>query len=647
MERAPSAEGSHGHMGKPGRTVGRFEVIDRLGSGGMGATFLAVWNGPHEVQQRVCIKEVNAEGRRVSGHEELFRREAALCASLRHPGIVSVLEVNLDDGFIVYEYIDGCDLRALMAGGRFDPNPAVHVLAQACLALEHAHTRRIGGRSSPVVHRDISPSNLMIDRWGNTKVIDFGIGKAVGERSSGIVKGKLPYMSPEQALAQALDARSDQYSLGVVAYEMLAGLRPNDGADDRETHARILTGGHTPLGRTAPGLPAGLVEVVERMLATDRDDRFASMADVVDALVPFTPPLNVYRELAERVRRVAEPRTIGTEAGAMALVPAGSTEGPSPDAAGSRRARRPLRRPRAASEPPPPAGGISASPAGRPSSVPPPAPSPRSLSPVQVRAATRTLPVEPRGQAASVQGPAPRGDGDGRGARMSRPLMLLAGAISIAAVVGISIAVDGDEEPTVAAANGTTVEPGQPERPGEQAPGTTDEAGPPSLGESQPATGAPATPVAEVSAVEARTPAAGATPARATQEQRVGARAPVSSGSSTSAPAAPVRPVPTPEASSPSLPSMVGAPAETGARGPATTALRRGRLTVGVFPSGNVWLNGRARGAAPLTLEVRAGRHTVGVGTERPTVRRHVRVRAGQESKIVIDLAKAAPSEAP
>jgi eukaryotic-like serine/threonine-protein kinase len=151
-----------------------------------------------------------------------------------------------------------------------------------------------------VIHRDMSPGNVVLDYDGNVKIVDFGIAKvlAVGVEKAESVKGKLSYMAPEQAMGGRMDGRADQYALGVIAYEALSGVRPNDGAHEGETLNAILGGKHTPLHERTPGLPPSLNRIVERMLATRPADRFANMEVLLDALAELTPKLTVHRSLA-------------------------------------------------------------------------------------------------------------------------------------------------------------------------------------------------------------------------------------------------------------------------------------------------------------------------------------------------------------
>jgi len=211
-------------------------------------------NGDFEM--RAALKVANPDVLSMPEGRALFQREASLSASLRHPNIASVLSADLDKGVIFYELVDGADLRQLLSQGSGNrlPTPViVSLLYQICRGLSHAHRREVGGKLSPVIHRDMSPGNVVIDYDGNLKIVDFGIAKAIaGTERSESVKGKISYMAPEQATAGDVDSRTDQYAVGVMAYEAIAGVRPNDGTHEGETLHNILQGQHRPLQEVAP-----------------------------------------------------------------------------------------------------------------------------------------------------------------------------------------------------------------------------------------------------------------------------------------------------------------------------------------------------------------------------------------------------------
>jgi eukaryotic-like serine/threonine-protein kinase len=308
-------------MATVGDRIDKFTLVRQLGAGGMGATWEAVRQVGRDFEQRVAIKLAEPELLRTSDGLASFRREAALAASLRHPNIAAVLDVDEQAGYIVCELVDGADLRGVMRavpGGRIEPAVTVHIVGQIARGLNHAHRRILRGRPSPVIHRDMSPGNVVVDYDGNVKIVDFGIAKVLAVTGAEIaesVKGKLSYMAPEQAMGSRMDGRVDQYSLGVIAYEALSGVRPNDGAHEGETLACILEGRHMPLQERVPSLPLGLCRMVERMLALRPTDRFENMDGMLDALAEFTPKLTVHRSLIPLVMAARQPHTILSENG--------------------------------------------------------------------------------------------------------------------------------------------------------------------------------------------------------------------------------------------------------------------------------------------------------------------------------------------
>jgi serine/threonine protein kinase len=169
----------------------------------------------------------------------------------------------------------------------------------------------------------MSPGNVVIDYDGNVKIVDFGIAQVMvsGSEVTETVKGKLSYMSPEQAMGHRTDGRADQYAVGVIAYEALSGTRPNDGGNDSETLSCILGGRHVPLAQRVTSLPEKLGAVVERMLARRPEQRFASMDAVLDALAELTPSLTTYRDLVPLVISARQPHTIVQENGRLVSRP--------------------------------------------------------------------------------------------------------------------------------------------------------------------------------------------------------------------------------------------------------------------------------------------------------------------------------------
>jgi serine/threonine-protein kinase len=301
-------------MAAAGDKINAFTLVRQLGAGGMGETWEAVRVVGSEFEQRVAVKIADPDSLRSKEGMDLFRREASLAASLRHPNIAAVLDVDEQLGCIICELVEGADLRAVLRAsptGTLHPSVVVMILSQLARGLSHAHRRVLHGKLSPVVHRDMSPGNVVLDYDGNLKIVDFGIAKAIASADiSETIKGKLSYMAPEQAMGARVDGRVDQYACGVMAYEAIAGMRPNDGTHDGETLANILSGKHIPITQRGCDLPDGLAEVIERMLAVSPDQRFPTMDGVTDALEPYAPPITAHRELAELVLKARPAQTI-------------------------------------------------------------------------------------------------------------------------------------------------------------------------------------------------------------------------------------------------------------------------------------------------------------------------------------------------
>ncbi|MBK7860650.1 MAG: serine/threonine protein kinase [Archangiaceae bacterium] len=260
-------------------TVGPYRLLTLIGAGGMGEVFLAERVGPQGFVRRVVVKrllphkELDAEARAA------FFDEAKLTAQLNHPNVVQVIELGEHDGryFIAMEYLAGASVRGLVDALAAEHTPlppelAGHLCAQALRGLHHAHELE-GPDGAPLglVHRDVSPENLLVGFAGEVKVVDFGLAKAFlapSQRQSGVVRGKAAYMSPEQLLGRPLDRRSDVFAMGAVLYELLVGSP--------------AVAAHT-VGPLAPAAH-GLLEVARRAMKKDPAERFASAAELADAL---------------------------------------------------------------------------------------------------------------------------------------------------------------------------------------------------------------------------------------------------------------------------------------------------------------------------------------------------------------------------
>jgi serine/threonine protein kinase len=299
----PSAE--------PGR-LGEYELHQPLGRGGMAETFVARRVGPGGFDQRVCIKRVLPLFRDDEEFVRLFLEEARLTAGLAHVNVVQVVDSGEEAGcpFLVLELVRGVDLRRLIRnrdGRTLTAGVVSHLAHELAAALEHAH-------GDHVVHRDISPSNVLISVAGEVKLTDFGIAKALASpryTHTRVVKGKVPYMAPEYGREGRFDARSDLYALGVTLYEAAAGRRPYQGRNEVETLELALAGDHPPLTEVAPGIGPELAELVHRLIRPLPEDRFPSAAALLDALEELPPPPTARRILADRA--IAEQPREGAE----------------------------------------------------------------------------------------------------------------------------------------------------------------------------------------------------------------------------------------------------------------------------------------------------------------------------------------------
>ena len=252
-----------------------------LGSGAMADVYLAE---QLSLGRNVAVKVLRADALRHPAAIERFEQEARAAASLVHGNIVQVHEVACVEGlnFLAEEYVAGPTLRAwLSARGPLDPRQALAVLGQVGSALARAAQQGI-------VHRDIKPENLLLTQAGDVKVADFGLVRVLSEDSEltrdGMTLGTPLYMSPEQAEGRPVDARSDIYSLGATVYHLLAGRPPFTGASAIAVAMAHIKDPLPALAVVRPDLPAGLCEIVERMLAKDPDDRFESPQDLLMAV---------------------------------------------------------------------------------------------------------------------------------------------------------------------------------------------------------------------------------------------------------------------------------------------------------------------------------------------------------------------------
>jgi len=269
---------------------GKYELLDRLGVGGMAIVYRARYTVAPGISKPVVIKRVLSHYAENPEFLEMFIHEARISVGLNHGNIVQVFDFGQVHGeyYLAMELVDGQPLSRLLKKAealglaQLPPPLAVNIAMEMCKGLHHAHTRKDEqGRPLGLVHRDISPDNVLISYEGEVKISDFGIAKAqlAGRpvTESGVVKGKFRYLSPEQACADKdLDARSDVYAVGVVLYRMLCGRLPTEGHEYAVMN-NIVLGKLTPPRELNPHLDDELVQILQDALATDRNARIPSM----------------------------------------------------------------------------------------------------------------------------------------------------------------------------------------------------------------------------------------------------------------------------------------------------------------------------------------------------------------------------------
>ena len=278
-----------------GTSSNRYLILGRLAGGGMADIFLARSSSDAGVDRYVVLKRVLAERSKDPHFATMFLDEARLASQLQHPNIAQVHDIGKLGGsyFYTMEYVHGEDLRhvlmRLFALRRQFPIPlALHIAIGALSGLHHAHTRTTrDGKPLGVVHRDVSPSNVMVSYEGIIKMLDFGVAKATqhsAESRSGTIKGKIAYLSPEQCQGTAIDRRSDIYSLGIVMHEMLVGRRLYKRDTDFAMMMAIVQEQVAPPSAQRPDVSPELDQLVLTALEKDPNKRFATAADMIEAI---------------------------------------------------------------------------------------------------------------------------------------------------------------------------------------------------------------------------------------------------------------------------------------------------------------------------------------------------------------------------
>ncbi|HEY8432419.1 MAG TPA: serine/threonine-protein kinase, partial [Sandaracinaceae bacterium] len=307
----------------------RYRVVDRLEAGGMAEVFRGEALSVQGFKKQVAIKRVLPHLAQNKSFISMFLDEARLGARLNHANIVTVFDIGAADNtyFIVMEYVDGCNLKAIIEhfrqlGRRIPVKEAVYIAMEACRGLSYAHELvDEDGRELGIVHRDISPPNILLSKRGEVKVTDFGLAKATTQLEKtdpGVVKGKFSYLAPEAALGEVVDARADIFALGIVLWEMIAGRRLFLGETDYQTVKLVQQANVPSLMRLNPEVDPELEAIVMKALTRDPRERYQSARELGDALAGYLfgkqlkvtsyDIANLVKEVLERKNKAAKPQ---------------------------------------------------------------------------------------------------------------------------------------------------------------------------------------------------------------------------------------------------------------------------------------------------------------------------------------------------
>lgn len=280
-------------LGKVAVEISGYDLQRRLGAGGMAEVFLAKKRGAEGTYKQLVLKRILPEHSKSRRFRKMFVGEAHLATRLNHPNIVQVYEFSQheDDLLLSMEFVDGCDLGRLMLAAKESNRPippwvAAFVVAEVAKGLHYAHERRDErGEMLAIVHRDVSPQNILLSLGGVVKVADFGIASAnLFREEMGVLKGKVGYMSPEQARGEPVDRRSDIYALGVVLYELLTGQSPYGKLKENALAEAVCLAAYKPPLDVADDLPPELAAVIERAMAAQVGDRFSNARNMAGAI---------------------------------------------------------------------------------------------------------------------------------------------------------------------------------------------------------------------------------------------------------------------------------------------------------------------------------------------------------------------------
>lgn len=306
---------------------GKYRLGDQIARGGMAEIYHAHVVGAGGFAREIVVKRILPDLVEDEEFLEMFHDEANLAAALDHPNIVQIFDFDHvgDSFFIAMEYVRGADLSKLIRAAalqkkRLPPEVVVFVLSEVLAGLGYAHNLTDeSGMPLNLVHRDISPANVLLSYTGAVKLADFGIAKAATSMvhtSAGILKGKYPYMSPEQAEGKPVDRRTDLFAIGIVLYQALLGRRPFRGKDSAELLDNVINGHYAPPLSILPTLDKSLASIIERALRIDPDQRFQRAEEFLHALRNTLDPPPTREDLERCLKKYIpeKPRTISTVA---------------------------------------------------------------------------------------------------------------------------------------------------------------------------------------------------------------------------------------------------------------------------------------------------------------------------------------------
>ncbi len=262
--------------------IGTYKIIDRIGEGGMAYIYKAI---QPSLKRTVVIKKLKDPNREII---KRFKKEALLSASFHHENLVAIYDFIYANRnyYLVMEHVDGEDLHTIIDHlSPFPPQIAAIIALAIARGLEYTHARNI-------IHRDIKPSNILVSYDGNVKIIDFGIARddlSTRLTLTGVIVGTPAYMSPEQANGSKLTSQSDIFSLGILLYEMLTGLKPFDGSNQSEILNKIIRGDFIPPGRINPAIPYRLRRIVKKCLQKSPRRRYRSATELINDLERYLP----------------------------------------------------------------------------------------------------------------------------------------------------------------------------------------------------------------------------------------------------------------------------------------------------------------------------------------------------------------------